>query len=927
MKNFIIILMMLLSYSFAYSVSDTTVTEYGKSLPTATFTSGNVIICSGESVDLLVKLTSGPTWNLEYNDGSNHLIVVTDSVFVLTVSPTSTTIYELISISNSSCSGNIDYGPPPNSGQVTVTVNPLPLVNIINVSMATCYGSSTGSATADVLTGMAPYSYYWDNTWTNPTNDYLNAGLHDVTVTDANGCQGVASVTIGEPNELVIAGYNTVDVNCAGPTSGAINLVAGGGTFPYSYNWSNGDTTASISGLTAGNYTATVTDANGCVAMSGLINVASATGIVTIIQPSTVTHVGCYSEATGSATVSITGGSAPFTYLWGGPGNNQSVATATGLLAGVHNVTVTDANGCTSISTITINEPNELIASFSSTDVNCDGSVLGSASVVPSGGTMPYSYNWGTGDVTSSVSNLAVNSYYVTVSDVNGCIATNYPMYFPINQDPTPTVVVTSSGAGTSCGGSAVDLIANPAAGDSYTYMWSDGYMDSVNTVMPLSATTYVVTVTNNYGCIAIDSIFVDVYPLPVVTSNVPTNICANSVDFDLTPYVTASPSGGNFLFSGAAVMSGTTFNMTLAQSGANSVHMKYTALNGCDVDQDFIINVNALPQVQLDLNVDEICLNAGTIQLTGGYPVGGFYSGQGIIDSIGNFTPALAGSGVSNIHYEFTDNNGCSAFADNSIDVVAPEVTSINLTTTTFCSGDGIVTIPVNPGGGIIVAYGPGLPATGQSLGGSGAYAFEFDPSLFDGTYQLVYSLTSSACGGVDTIDIVVHQSPVAFIDFLGADINNLSDTVSYPISYTMGGNWYVDGIQMSGISFNGAVHQVGQHEVLCVVEDNYCSSSDSMIVYVLGADGIEEIVDLSSLVTIYPNPVTTFLNVDMEKDMKISEVQIISIDGKIVYQSIVDDQKHFSINVADYPNNTYLIRLKDKDGSFSSAMRFIKQ
>lgn len=915
MKNLVIMLMVLFSVSLSAYSQPFSVT--GLADPTATFTSGDVTICSGESVDLIIQLTNGPTWDLEYNDGSNHLISVTDSVFVMTVTPTSTTTYTLLGISNSSCSGAIIYGPSPNSGDVTVIVNPLPLVNITNVFMATCYGSSTGSATADVLTGMAPYSYFWDNTWANPINDYLNAGLHDVTVTDANGCQGVASVTIGEPNELVIAGYNTVDVNCAGPNSGAINLVAGGGTLPYSYDWSNGDTIASISGLTAGNYTATVTDANGCVAMSGSINVASAIGIVTVIQLSTVTHVNCYGTSTGSAAVSITGGSAPFTYLWNGPNNNQSVATATGLEAGVHNVTVSDANGCTSVSTITINEPNEFIANFSSTDVNCDGSVLGSASVVPSGGTMPYSYSWGTGDITSSVSNLEVNSYYVTVSDVNGCIATSYPMYFAINQDPTPTASVSSSGTGVSCSGTAVSLTAT--GGD--TYYWSTGQTDSIISVTPTATAWYTVTVYNAYGCAAVDSIQVDVQPMPLLTVSIPSDVCAGSPDIDLSSYVSANPSGGNWLFNGPGVM-GSDFSNISSGVGNHVLTIQYhDPTTGCVADQVHNLSVHELPNVSLDLSEEELCLTSGIVQLTGGLPVGGYYVGSGI-DSLGNFDPVLAGSGSATIQYLYTDINSCSNSEVDNINVVSPAVVSINMPYTDICSGDGMIDVTVSIGGGAMILYGPTEPITGSYLASSGAYAFELDPNMLDGDYQLVYSLTSSACGGEDSIELTVHNTPDVFVSF-PADINNLSDTVDYVMNFTTGALVTVNGQTLYGNIFSGIIWKAGQHEIVATVDNGYCIGKDSITVYVLGADGIEEL-DIASLISIYPNPVNDVLNIEMG-DVDVSEVQIINSMGQVVYQNGIEGRM-MSLDVSTFTAGMYFVRFIE-DGSVSDPIKFIKQ
>ena len=162
-----------------------------------------------------------------------------------------------------------------------------------------------------------------------------------------------------KPNELLIVDYIVHDVNCVDPTGGTITLIAVGGTLPYSYSWSNGKIMPFISNLTAGNYSATVTDANGYTVESGQITVNAAIGIVAIIHPASVTHVSYYGITSGSSTVITVGGSYPFSYVWNGPGNNQTTAAATGLQAGLHEVTVTDANGCSTVASITIIQSEE----------------------------------------------------------------------------------------------------------------------------------------------------------------------------------------------------------------------------------------------------------------------------------------------------------------------------------------------------------------------------------------------------------------------------------------------------------------------------------------------------------------------------------------------------------------------------------------
>ncbi|MDN3635829.1 SprB repeat-containing protein, partial [Neolewinella lacunae] len=194
---------------------------------------------------------------------------------------------------------------------------------------------------------------------------------------------------VNEPTDLEAAIADT-DVLCNGDTDGTLTVVATGGTLDYTYLWSNGQTTATATGLAAGTYTVTVTDANGCT--------ETATG--TVNEPTDLeaaiadTDVLCNGDTDGTLTVVATGGTPDYTYLWS---NGQTTATATGLAAGIYTVTVTDANGCTETATGTVNEPTELTLTGMETDVECNGDATGAINITVGGGTPDYTYLWSNG--------------------------------------------------------------------------------------------------------------------------------------------------------------------------------------------------------------------------------------------------------------------------------------------------------------------------------------------------------------------------------------------------------------------------------------------------------------------------------------------------------------------------------------------------
>src|SRR5690606_8474173 len=166
----------------------------------------------------------------------------------------------------------------------------------------------------------------------------LIAGDYTVTVTDANGCTATETITITEPDELTLS-YTPVNVSCFGGSNGSIDLSVTGGTGSYTYAWSNGESTQEISTLIAGDYTVTVTDANGC----------TATETITFTEPDelilsyTPVNVSCFGESNGSIDLSVTGGTGFYTYAWSNGESTQDIST---LIAGDYTVTVTDTNGC-----------------------------------------------------------------------------------------------------------------------------------------------------------------------------------------------------------------------------------------------------------------------------------------------------------------------------------------------------------------------------------------------------------------------------------------------------------------------------------------------------------------------------------------------------------------------------------------------------
>jgi len=328
----------------------------------------------------------------------------------------------------------------------------------VNVS---CHGGANGSATVGVKYGTSPYTYSWSPSGqTTVTATGLSAGTYTVTITDANGCSASAlTTTITQPASGIqdSVASMTGSILCNGGSGVTATIGVKGGSSPYTYLWSpDGYTKASVSGLSAGVYTVTVTDKNGC----------SNTNLVTVTQPTaihdsvaSITYPECVS--TGKATVGVIGGTGAYTYTWSP--SVSTTATATGLPVDSYTVTVKDHNGCSQSIVITITQPTPMRDSIATTSCNDFG---GTARVGVKYGTPAYTYSWApSGGTNATASGLSDGSYTVTVTDANGCSVTS-----SVAITCPPPIVKGKGKTGDTCcppaGLSNVNIYPNPTTGE-----------------------------------------------------------------------------------------------------------------------------------------------------------------------------------------------------------------------------------------------------------------------------------------------------------------------------------------------------------------------------------------------------------------------------------------------------------------------------
>ena len=549
-------------------------------------------------------------------------------------------------------------------------------------------------------------------------------------------CISVFTFSFHASAQTVVISDN--DVTCHGASNGDATANVSGGTAPYTYLWNNGQTVQTISGLSVGVYSVTITDA--------LNNTAEATTIVSqppIINKSVdVTDVTCNGQSDGAISLTVSGGIPPYTYDWDndGIGDNDDPEDLVDIPAGVYNVTITDALGCSTDAEVTVHEEPPIVAVPLVTNVACPGDSTGEILLLVTGGGDFYSFDWdtdGTGDFDDpkNISNLTAGLYSVTIRDVFDC---THMVSGQVTEPAiiSPNAIVTDI----SCAGlmdAAINL--TPSGGTApYTFIW-DNNLGTIEDVSGLGIGTYTVTITDDNNCIATEAYAIAGQAVLTATTTKVNASCNNSSDGSIDLTVTGGTTPYSFLWSNGMTIEDPT-NLPV---GGYTVTV--TDANGCTQITNSVINSPA-PITATALPNDASCFgsNNGSLDITA---IGGT-TPYTYVWSNGATFEDLFGIPAGTYSVVITDVNGCTG--TETFTIGQPAQMSLNLgADENVCLGNSTTLMPA-------------------ISGGNPPYVFSWDNGLGFGpsktvtpTTTTIYSVTvtdDSGCTAVDDIMITVN-------------------------------------------------------------------------------------------------------------------------------------------------------------------------
>ncbi len=709
--------------------------------------SGNAALCNMSadgSATVLASGGSGGTYTYSWDDAMNQNTP--------TASGLQQNTYNVIVTDSAGCTaqGTFDVLAP----------NEL-VTSIINSSDANCFGAADGTISISAIGGTFPYSFTWsDNaTVTDSTRNDLSAGIYQLIISDGNDCSETIDFTIGEPDGIDTS-FDNDNVDCNGNDSGTAMVVPNGGTGPFQYLWdfnANNQTTQEATGLTAGMYTVTITDANQCTFEAN-----------TEIQEPLLLELSfsqndvlCFGNSTGDISLDVVGGTEPYTHSWlGSNGFSSTMEDIATLSAGTYTVVTTDALGCTATIATEIMEPSTgIMPTMSPEDEICFNGTDGTATITVAGGTGPFTYEWENGSTSPTVNNLAAGMHFVTITDLGGCTSVDTAF---VSQREAIQISLSQTGSlcfdGNDGSATVTDIKYNNTPADiaDFNLLWSNG-ASTASANFLVGGQTYMVTVTDGLGCTGIASITVDnPEEIRAIIQDEDDPDCFNGNDGSATVQGAGGIAPYGYLWDNAAANQITATAQTLS-SGNYSVTI--SDMNGCTTSTNISLGQPDPIGIQL-LEESESCDGradgAITSMVQGGTPN---YTYEW---SNGETTTDLESLSIGTYDLTITDANGCQNFSGANITAPEPIVAIV---------GSEPVSCFEDEDGRIMI----------EAAGGTPPYQYSIDDSDYSSTTNYI---------GMDAGDYTI-----SILDANNCEIEeNVTVGEPLPIDFYIGEDRYVE-------------------------------------------------------------------------------------------------------------------------------------
>jgi len=682
-----------------------------------------------------------------------------------------------------------------NTGGPTTTMGP--------VTNVTCFGLCNGSVTATATGGTAPLTYSWTPApgagQGTLTASSLCPGTYTITTTDSHGCSTSATATITQPTAITV-GVTSTNVSCFGKSDGTATASVTGGTPGYTYTWApaptGGQGTLNATGLPAGAFTFTVTDANGC----------TQTGTTTVTQPTLLTvstagiNATCFGVCNGQLICIPAGGTPTYTYSW----NTGCVAAScNNICPGTYTSTVTDSHGCIASGTATVTEPTAIVLTMFPKPSHCNHSD-GSDSVFATGGTPGYTYTWKPTVPTITTSGLhgvPANTYTVVVHDSQGCADS---MNNVVPNLPGVTLTVASTRNILCFGGNDGEATVTAGGGTKpYTYSWSpapaSGTLDSANN---LTAGTYTAYLTDSTQCQNQVTFTITQPPPLTLVAMPPVTICIGQC----TP-LTATAGGGSPGYVYSWTLNGTPVTSPVCPVVTTTYTVTCTDSHGC-VGAPATVVITVYPPLEVVTPAGKsVCPGACDTLNAVGTGGNGHYSYLWIPPA-GLSNPNIANPvacPVATTTYTVIVSDNCGTPTDSAFETVTVYPDPV----VTFTTTDTVKCAPMcasfvgasNPAcASAVWQFGDGSTATGCN---NARHCY-----MTAGTYNVTYSIIDiHGCPGSLTIPNFINAlaPPVAAFTDAPNPASILSPTVQFTDLSTNAVGWtWVFGDQTDSVSFH---------------------------------------------------------------------------------------------------------------------------